>query len=86
MHLKTVFTDHSLFGFADLSSIIMNKLLQWTMTDADRVICVSHTSKENTVIRAYLDPLKVFVIPNAIDASLFQPAPEMIDKEFSNVV
>lgn len=86
MHLKTVFTDHSLFGFADLSSIIMNKLLQWTMTDADRVICVSHTSKENTVIRAYLDPSKVFVIPNAIDASIFTPAPDKIDTDFSNAL
>ena len=41
--LKTVFTDHSLFGFADVSSILTNKLLEFTLTDVDHVICVSNT-------------------------------------------
>lgn len=40
--LATCFTDHSLFGFADGSSIITNKWLKFTMSDVDRVICVSH--------------------------------------------
>ena len=75
MGLKTVFTDHSLFGFADLSSIITNKFLEFTLTDIDHVICVSHTSKENTVLRASLRPEIVSVIPNAIDGSIFTPDP-----------
>jgi len=37
-----------LFGFADASSIITNKLLEFTLSTADHVVCVSHTSKENT--------------------------------------
>ena len=41
--LRTVFTDHSLFGFADASAIITNKLLQMSLSLCDRVICVSHT-------------------------------------------
>lgn len=41
--LKTVFTDHSLFGFADASAIIVNKLLQMFLCLSNRVICVSHT-------------------------------------------
>lgn len=41
--LKTLFTDHSLFGFADASAIITNKLLQMSLTACNRVICVSHT-------------------------------------------
>jgi hypothetical protein len=41
--LKTVFTDHSLFGFADGSSIHTNKLLQFTLCDTQQVVCVSHT-------------------------------------------
>ena len=41
--LKTVFTDHSLFGFADASAIITNKLLKVFLSVCNRVICVSHT-------------------------------------------
>jgi Glycosyltransferase Family 4 len=39
------------------------------------VICVSHTSKENTVLRACLPPSRVHVIPNAVDTAKFQPYP-----------
>lgn len=82
MGLRTVFTDHSLFGFADAASILTNKLLKFTLSDVDHVICVSHTwyfqvlllnntssdlsSKENTVLRASLDPLMVSVVSKAI--------------------
>ncbi|VAH80938.1 unnamed protein product [Triticum turgidum subsp. durum] len=51
MGYKVVFTDHSLYGFADVGSIHMNKVLQFTLADIDQAICVSHTSKENTVLR-----------------------------------
>jgi len=71
--IRTVFTDHSLFGFADMSSIITNKILEWSLADVNCVICVSHTSKENTVLRAKLDPHAVYVIPNAIDSTKFNP-------------
>ncbi|KIV81641.1 hypothetical protein PV11_03811 [Exophiala sideris] len=73
MGLRTVFTDHSLFGFADATSILANKLLKFALSDVDHVICVSHTCKENTVLRASLDPLMVSVIPNAVVAENFQP-------------
>ncbi|KAL1954022.1 hypothetical protein VTO42DRAFT_1843 [Malbranchea cinnamomea] len=73
MGLRTVYTDHSLFGFADAGSILTNKLLKFTLSDVDHVICVSHTCKENTVLRASLDPLMVSVIPNALVADDFQP-------------
>ena len=43
MGLKTVFTDHSLFGFADASSILTNKVLKFSLADISHVICVSHT-------------------------------------------
>lgn len=43
MRLRACFTDHSLFGFADLSSILTNKILKFTLSDIDHVICVSHT-------------------------------------------
>jgi phosphatidylinositol glycan class A protein len=47
MGLKACFTDHSLFGFADASSILTNKLLKFTLSDIDHVICVSHTRSVN---------------------------------------
>lgn len=43
MDVPTVFTDHSLFGFADASSILTNKLLQFSLANCGHVICVSHT-------------------------------------------
>ncbi|KAI9227024.1 MAG: hypothetical protein DHS80DRAFT_32156 [Piptocephalis tieghemiana] len=86
MGLRTVFTDHSLFGFADASSILTNKLLKWTLSDVDHVICVSHTSKENTVLRAALNPLQVSVIPNAVVSTQFLPDPSAPDPNYITVV
>ncbi|WPH03341.1 Hypothetical protein R9X50_00621900 [Acrodontium crateriforme] len=73
MGLHTVFTDHSLFGFSDAASIMANKLLKFSLSDVDHVVCVSHTCKENTTLRASLNPLAVSVIPNAVVASNFRP-------------
>ena len=63
-HVQVLFTDHSLVGFADPASIALNKALKFTLADAHAVICVSHTSRENTVLRACLPPRRVYVIPN----------------------
>ncbi|KAJ3866361.1 transferase [Lentinula novae-zelandiae] len=85
--VRTVFTDHSLFGFEDAASILTNKLLAGTLRNVDAVICVSHTGRENTVLRGELfkqsddHPSRlvvssnVYVIPNAIVAERFQPGP-----------
>eukprot|EP01103_Thecamoeba_quadrilineata_P002605 TRINITY_DN1252_c0_g1_i2.p1 TRINITY_DN1252_c0_g1~~TRINITY_DN1252_c0_g1_i2.p1 ORF type:complete len:240 (+),score=51.50 TRINITY_DN1252_c0_g1_i2:163-882(+) len=75
MSYKCCFTDHSLFGFADASSIHMNQLLKCSLSAVHHVICVSNTSKENSVLRAAIDPLKVSVIPNAVDYTKFTPDP-----------
>jgi phosphatidylinositol glycan class A protein len=45
MGLATCFTDHSLFGFSDASSILTNKLLQASLAGVNRVVCVSNCSK-----------------------------------------
>lgn len=39
-------------------------MLKYTLADVHACICVSHTSKENTVLRACLPPTRVSVIPN----------------------
>ncbi|BFG04868.1 phosphatidylinositol N-acetylglucosaminyltransferase subunit A [Drosophila madeirensis] len=71
--LKTVFTDHSLFGFADLSAALTNNLLEVNLSMVNHAICVSHIGKENTVLRARVAKHRVSVIPNAVDAALFTP-------------
>ncbi|KAF8636358.1 hypothetical protein AX16_011009 [Volvariella volvacea WC 439] len=87
MGIRTVFTDHSLFGFEDAASILTNKLLVGTLKNVDAVICVSHTGRENTVLRGQLFEKdegnasglrvrdNVYVIPNAIVAEQFTPYP-----------
>jgi phosphatidylinositol N-acetylglucosaminyltransferase subunit A len=42
MGCKAVYTDHSLFGFANAGAIHLNKLMKFTLSDIDHVICVSH--------------------------------------------
>ncbi|KAJ2354926.1 Phosphatidylinositol N-acetylglucosaminyltransferase GPI3 subunit, partial [Coemansia sp. RSA 2618] len=86
MGLKTVFTDHSLLGFADTPGILLNKLLKFTLSDVHHAICVSHTSKENTVLRAALDPRQVSVIPNAIIAEQFEPDAGARDARWVTIV
>ena len=76
MGLPCVFTDHSLFSFATVEAINLNKVMKFSLTNATAVICVSHCSKENLCLRAYLDPLKVAVIPNAVDTTKLIPCPE----------
>ncbi|GAA5887490.1 hypothetical protein JCM16303_003435 [Sporobolomyces ruberrimus] len=74
MGIRTVFTDHSLFGLGNMAEIWGNKMLKGCLSDVEAVICVSHTGKENTVLRGALDPKIVHVIPNAVVASQFRPS------------
>ena len=76
LNLSTVFTDHSLFGFSDASAIVTNNFLKFSLTNTSHTICVSHTGKENTVLRGSVPPSQVSVIPNAVDTDAFRPADE----------
>jgi len=71
--VATVFTDHSLFGFADASAVVTNTFLRFSLANADECICVSHVGKENTVLRSSVPAERVSVIPNAVDCGLFRP-------------
>jgi len=73
MGYKVVYTDHSLFGFADVASVNVNKVLKFTLSGIDHAICVSNTCRENLVLRASLDPSMVSAIPNAVDTTKFTP-------------
>lgn len=75
MGIRAVFTDHSLFGFADLSAVVTNKYLQVCLSFTNHCICVSHTGKENTVLRARMKASDVSVIPNAVSSHQFTPNP-----------
>jgi phosphatidylinositol glycan class A protein len=73
--LASVYTDHSLFGFDDLASVILNRVLQTTLSTVGAAVCVSHTCRDNLILRAHLDPSRARVIPNAVDPSRFTPDP-----------
>eukprot|EP00939_MAST-03C_sp_MAST-3C-sp1_P002870 g2870.t1 len=74
MGYQVVYTDHSLFGFADAASINVNKVLQFALSGIDHAVAVSNTCRENLVLRASLPPSIISVIPNAIDANQFTPS------------
>jgi len=71
--VKTVFTEHSLFGFNDGFGIHINKLIKWSFRDLDAAICVSHACKDNFSLRTKVAPQRVFTIPNAVDSKRFTP-------------
>lgn len=75
MGYHVCYTDHSLFGFADIASININKALSTTLSDIDHAICVSNTCRENLVLRASIHPSLVSTIPNAVDVTKFTPDP-----------
>ncbi len=82
--LATVYTDHSLFGVDDdLASVILNRVLKSSLSTVGAVICVSHTCRENLILRANMDPTLVHAVPNAIDASKFQPDVELVTQRLS---
>lgn len=68
--LRCIFTDHSLFGFADGSAILMNKVLEVAMANVSHAICVSYVSKQNTYLRTKMNPENIYVIPNAVDTKV----------------
>ncbi|TYZ62848.1 hypothetical protein PybrP1_003577 [[Pythium] brassicae (nom. inval.)] len=70
---RTVYTDHSLFGFADAASVHLNKIMKFSLSTVDHAIAVSHTCRENLVLRASLRADSVSTIPNAVDATKFTP-------------
>ncbi|CAE6475271.1 unnamed protein product [Rhizoctonia solani] len=83
LDLRTVFTDHSLFSLDDATGILTNKLLAGVLKSVDAIIGVSHTGRENTMLRANAvaevlqnpTDTRFFVVPNAILPEQFQPGP-----------
>jgi len=83
--VRTCFTDHSLFGFADAVGVLTNKLLASALRNVDAAICVSNTGRENTALRAEIEPERVNVIPNALVPSQFRPDPARASSEYSEL-
>jgi phosphatidylinositol N-acetylglucosaminyltransferase subunit A len=73
MGLPSVYTDHSLFQFDDLAGVILNRVLETTLSTLNAAIAVSHACRDNLILRAKLHPAMVRVIPNAVDPSKFTP-------------
>ncbi|KAL3803709.1 hypothetical protein HJC23_003763 [Cyclotella cryptica] len=73
MGLASVYMDHLLFGLDDIASIILNRVLKSTLPTVGAAICVSHTCRDNFILRAHMLPSIVHVIPNAVHTSKFIP-------------
>jgi len=84
--LPSVYTDHSLFGFDDVASLILNRVLKTTLSTVSSVICVSHTCRDNFIMRVNMDPSIVHAIPNAVDTSKFIPDPSRRVKDRIKVI
>lgn len=57
------------------------QVLQTTLSTVGAAICVSYTCRDNLILRARIDPQKVYVIPNAVDPSKFLPDPSRRSKD-----
>jgi len=69
--LRTIHTEHSLFGFSDITSISLNKVAQFNHFDTNKIICVSRSTHENLRLRMQ-SPLDQFVVvPNALHGTKF---------------
>lgn len=87
MGLKTVFTDHSLFGFGDSGSIHLNMVIKFIFASLDHIIAVSNIGKQNIILRTDIPKEKwnkISVLPNAVDTQAFRPSE--IPKEKSNTI
>eukprot|EP00934_Nitzschia_sp_Nitz4_P004742 Nitzschia sp. Nitz4//scaffold2_size372955//6484//7969//NITZ4_000350-RA/size372955-snap-gene-0.1-mRNA-1//1//CDS//3329546557//4732//frame0 len=85
MGLPAIYTDHSLFQFDDLAGVILNRVLQTTLSTVNAAICVSNACRDNLILRAHLDPKRVCVIPNAVDPSKFTPSEELEQVDRSRI-
>jgi phosphatidylinositol N-acetylglucosaminyltransferase subunit A len=98
MNISSVYTDHSLFGFNDIASIILNRVLQVSLSTIDAAICVSHTCRDNFILRTQLTKRQgndnigdssmqrpqIHVIPNAVSPSQFLPRSQKESDEIGN--
>lgn len=84
--LASVYTDHSLFGFSDVGSLVLNKVLKSCLSTVSHAIGVSHICRDNLILRASLNPHQVSVIPNAVDTSKFTPDPSARSKDRITIV
>lgn len=79
---RTVFTDHSLFGFSDAATFNINKFALAALINTHACISVSSIGRANLLLRLRTSPAShgflyppacVHVLPNAVDATRFTP-------------
>lgn len=82
--INTVFTDHSLFGFKDIGSMIHNSVVKQSLLQCNHIICVSHVGKSNEALKH--ESIPISVIPNAVDTLVFTPDPSQRDPDKITIV
>lgn len=64
--LSVIFTNHSLVSTNTLGGVVTGTAMQIGLLDADKVICVSQASRNNTAERLRMNRKEIEVIPNAV--------------------
>lgn len=79
--INTVFTDHSLFGFDGIGTLILNEVVKLSLVQCNHLICVSHIAAQDKAIRVKtaITKVPISVIPNAVDSNAFTPDPNQRD-------
>lgn len=87
--LNTVFTDHSLFGFADLGAKIHQIFTKGSLLQCNHFICVSQVGKDNHALQLETregQTIPITVIPNAVDTCVFKPDPSQRDPNWITII
>lgn len=62
----TVFTNHSIVLPETIGGILTASAMQFSLLDADEILCVSRAARDNTAARLEVDAKTISVIPNAV--------------------
>lgn len=88
--IRTVFTDHSLFGFNYIAATIHSQVVKLSLLQCNHIICVSNVGKANKALNLQAAPseemIPISVIPNAVDTYVFTPDPSKRDPDKITIV
>ncbi|XP_953394.1 glycosyl transferase, putative [Theileria annulata] len=78
---RLIFTDHSLFSMCDIGPVFLNEYTRMFSIFDDHMVAVSNKHRENMVLRSYIDPRKISVVPNALESDDFKCNEEPLLKD-----
>lgn len=87
LNLRVIYTDHSLIEFEDTFPMLLDKIHRHFSPLISSHIGVSYVHRDNMILRWCLKPQDIYIIPNAVDTSIFQPDETKINpKDKINII